>query len=982
MIVRTGYSFRQAAGAIDEVISRIVETGSKDACICDIASTFGFLRWKKEAEKAGLKVSFGIELAVSTERQAKKPNSDNWRFIAKDTIKPINDLAKLATSQYRYKPLLSINQAYSSDCFKIIGPNPYWVHDNEYSWIKPKEDLFIALGPSTSKYIAQKALERGFEFISVSDNRYPRKEDAGFYEVLCGRNASLQTYDQHIQSSDEWRESVSHLGLTKELIESSISNRQSVMDNSTATLLKASLPKISWPKSLRQLCEEGAIKLKCDLTAPVYKERIDRELDMISAKGFDDYMQIIADLMTFARSRMRCGPGRGSSAGSLVCYLTGITTVDPIKHDTIFERFIDVTRSDMPDVDCDFSDTNRYMVFDYLKEKYGPDKVAKLGTVAMFQPKSALAEVGGALRIPPWKLDAVSQSLIERSSGDARAEDTLEDTIKSMPSGIALLKEFPESIIATRFEGHPRHAGIHAAGIILSEEPISKYVAINGLNDAIMADKKDAESGYDFLKIDALGLTQLSVFEDCLKLAGLPNDYLETIPLEDDEAFKIIRENKFSGIFQFMGMALQSIAKQIYVDRFEDFAAITSLARPGPLASGGAHEWVRRRNGTHKVTYDHPLIEPHLEKTFGMIVYQENVLQIGRQVGNLSWEQVTLLRRAMSKTMGVEYMNQFGDEFKKGAEENGITDEAVRNKIWKDLVMFGAYGFNRSHAIAYGMISYQCCYLKAKYPFEFAAATLSHESDPAKQILMLRELVAEGYEYVPINKNISGDQWSVGFINDVGELEPIENAKMLSPNSIKRRVLVGPLSNVKGIGPKLSSTIISDRNKGVFSARAEKILKEPKTDLDSLFPISDAFNRLIPDPSARNIHTKPTPIGKIISTGNKYEVLIFCVFTKINPRDENERVIIERRGYEIKDDMTASLNLQAADDTGQIFCKINRFMYKKLGQDIIDRGGVGKHLYVVKGKVFDGSFLGISADAIRYIGPISGKDEIKESVCK
>jgi DNA-directed DNA polymerase III PolC len=815
----------------------------------------------------------------------------------------------------------------------------------------------------------------GFKFIAVTENRYPRKEDAGFYEVLCGRNASLQTYEQHILSDDEWRRSIRHLNLPERIAEEALNNRQFVMENSTATLQKASLPIVKWPKTIRQLCEEGAVNLNCDLTDPVYKERLDRELDMISAKGFDDYMQIIADLMTFARGRMRCGPGRGSSAGSLVCYLTGITTIDPIFHDTIFERFIDVTRNDLPDVDCDFSDTNRYMVFDYLKDKYGADRVAKLGTVAMFQPRSALAEVGSALKIPGWKLDAVSQSLIERSSGDARAEDTLEDTIMTMPSGIALLKEFPESIIATRFEGHPRHAGIHAAGIILSEKPIAEYVAINGLNGAIMADKKDAEGGYDFLKIDALGLTQLSVFEDCLRMAGLPSDYLENIPLEDDEAFKILRDGKFSGIFQWMGMALQSITKQIYVDRFEDLAAITSLARPGPLASGGAHEWVRRRNGTHPVTYDHPLIQPHLEKTFGMIVYQENVLQIGRQVGNLSWEQVTLLRRAMSKTMGVEYMNQFGDEFKKGAEANGITDEAVRNKIWKDLVMFGAYGFNRSHAIAYGMISYQCCYLKAKYPFEFAAATLSHESDPAKQILMLRELVEEGYDYVPIDKNISGNQWSVGFINANGDLEPIENAKMLGANSIKRRVLVGPLSNVKGIGPKLSNKIISDREEGIFSPRAEKILKNPKTNLDSLFPIRDAFNRLIPDPSTRNIFTKPIPIGKIVSTGQKYDVLVFCIFTKINPRDEEERVLVERRGYHITDGMTSSLNLQAADDTGQIFCKINRFNYKRMGQDIIDRGGVGKHLYVVKGKVFNGSFLGISVDAVRYIGPLNEKDE-------
>lgn len=971
MFCRTGYSFRRAAGSIEEVIERLKELNITKAAIADTSSTFGFSDWDDKCKKAGIKPVFGVELFVSDDRHQKKPMYDGWRFISKDKIKPINDLVGIATRQFRYVPLLNVKQAYEANCFRIIGSNPFWFSNSEFDFVKPNEDIFMSLGPSSNKYIINKALNEGWEFVSLSDNRFPIKEDDGFYEVLVGRNANMQTYDQHIQSQEEWLKSIEHLDLSDKIIERSIANREYILEHSTAKLLKASLPKVNWPKSLRQLCEEGAIKLNCDLSQTAYKERLDRELNMIASKDFDDYMLIVADLMTFARSKMQVGPGRGSSAGSLVCYLTGITTIDPIFHDTVFERFIDVTRADPPDIDVDLSDVNRHLSFEYLKDKYGADKVAKLGTVAFFQPRSALAEVGGALNIPKWKLDSVSESLIKRSSGDARAEDTLEDTIRTMPSGIKLLEEFPEAIIATRFEGHPRHSGIHAAGAVISSEPMTEYVAVDELSGAAMCDKKSAETKYNFLKLDILGLTQLSVFEDCLKLVGLPKDYLEHIPLEDDSAFKILRDGKYSGIFQVNGMAVQSITNQFHVDHFEDIAAITSLARPGPLSSGSAHEWVKRRNGVNKTTYDHPLLEPFLNKTYGLMIYQEQILQIGRNIGNLSWETVTLLRRAMSKTMGAEFMNKFGDEFKKGAEANGITDEATRNKIWKEITLQGAYLFNRSHAIAYGLISYQCCYLKAHYPFEFAAATLSHEMDPAKQIIMLREMVAEGYTYKPVDKNISGDKWSVGIVNEDGTLSKVENAKMISSNSAKRRVLVGPLSNVKGIGPKLSNTIISERGEGKFSARAEKILNDPKTSLDSLFPIKDAFHRLMPDPMARNIHTKPTPIGNIVSTGQKYDVLIFCVFTKINVRDENERVMIERRGYELKDGKTASLNLQAADDTGQIFCKINRHDYKKFGQDIIDRGGVGKHCYVIKGKVFDGSFLGISVEAVRYIGPIN-----------
>lgn len=946
--VRTGYSFRSAAGKMEDVIDRLKEIGATHAPITDRASTFGFYRWKKLAEKAGLIPVFGVELAVTNSINAKKPSADHWTFIAKDDIGAINKLVEKATMQFRYQPLLTVEDAIASTgTIKVMGHRP----QIDFA-AGPLDDVYASLGPSSPKGLIRLALASSWPLAATSDNRFVRASNRGFYEVLTGRNAEVQTYDQHIQSEQEWRESISHLGLTEEQVESALANSRTILGQSTATLRKANLPHPERPDTLLNMCIAGAEALGCNLDDPVYAARLKRELELIEVKGYEDYFYIVSDICSWARARMIVGPARGSSCGSLVCYLLGITTIDPIPHGLIFERFIDINRSDMPDIDIDFSDQQRYMVFEYINQKYGADKAARLGTVAMFQPRSALTEVGTALRIPKWKCDAVAESLIERSSGDSRALQTLEDTLNTMPAGKTLLADHPESLIVTQFEGHPRHYSQHAAGIVIAERPITDFVAVDHRTGATMCDKKDAEDGYNLLKIDALGLTQLSVFEDCLELAGLPRGHLETLPLDDKAAFEVLNKAQWSGIFQWNGQALQSITKQFHVDRFDDIVSVTALARPGPLASGGAHEWIRRRNGTSPVTYPHPIFEPYMADTMGIVLYQEQVMEIGRNIGDLDWGQVTALRKAMSKSLGKEYFDQFGDPWKRGAIAKGV-DPVAADKIWDDLCAYGAWSFNKSHSVAYGLISYWCCWLKAHFPFEFAAATLSHENDPARQIQMLREMMLEGYDYIPVDANTSTNKWSVGMKDG-------------------KRVLVGPLSNVKGIGPKMVSQIIGDRSRGVkISERASKLLSNPVTPIDSLWPIRDAFSRIMPDPLERNIVTHPTPIVKVQIQPDDYDVMLFCTLSKINPRDENEVVIVARRGHEIKDGLTTSLNLQLTDDTDTIFGKINRFNYPKFGQQIVDRGRVGKALYAVKGTVRGGSsFRMVNIKNIRYIGDI------------
>lgn len=948
MRLRTGYSFRTAAGTLPAVMERVVANGWPVAPITDRASTFAWVRWEKLAKENGLRPVFGVELAVVESIHEKKPSVDHWTFLAIDDIAPINKLVALATQQFRYQPLLTYADAMAAEgVYRVVG------HKAKFDCFTPDERTFYGLSGASARGHIKRAQAAGLQIVATTDNYFPTPDDQGFYEVLCGRGASTQTYDQHIQSDEEWlQEALRRSGLGEGALKDALALRNDLWTSCKAELKAAEIVHPPRPKSLREMCEDGAAKLGVDLTDPIYEARLNRELELIEAKGFEDYFYLVADLCQWARKEMAVGPARGSSCGSLACYLLEITTVDPIPHGLIFERFIDINRSDLPDIDIDFSDQQRWRVFDYLSQTYGPERVARLGTVAMYKARSALQEAGAALRVPRWKCDAVAEALIERSSADSRATDTLEDTLKGTKPGRELMEEWPEMIVAAKMEGHPRHYSQHAAGAVVAAEPIINYVAVDHRTNATMCDKEDAEGRLGLLKIDILGLTQLSVLEDALMMAGLTMQDLERAPTDDPAAFAVLNRGEFSGIFQWNGNALQSLTKQVTVDRFDDIVAISALARPGPLATGGSTEWTRRRMSGVVPPGIHPMLDELTKDTYGIVIYQEQVMRIVREMGNLSWEDTSSVRKGMSKARGNEFFAQFKAKFVKGAGENGVPQDKAE-EIWDQINTFGAWAFNKSHAVAYGYISYWSCWMKAHYPFEFAAAVLSHESDPVRQIEILREMKAEGYDYVPVDAEQSIDKWTAGYRDG-------------------KKVLIGPLQNVKGIGPKMVQQIIGARKRGEpMPSRAQKLLANPVTDIDSLTPISDAVKRHMPDPAERNIHTPATPIGDLKPSKESYEVLVFCTPIKINPRDENEEGNVQRRGGSlITDGKTDFLQLRLADDTGTIMGKVNRFNFERLGEQIINKGRPGKSLWAFKGKVFTvgDNFMVLSINQARYIG--------------
>ena len=946
MVCRTGYSFKKAYGHLEDVLLRLKECGYPAAPIADFNSTFGFVRWDKLCQKAGIKPVFGVELAVSAAIGEKKPTVDHWTFIAKESLKPLHELVAQATLGRSKEPMISYAEALAAPgVIKIAG------HMARLDEMRLEDDLYIGLSPAVNKGFFRQALEAGYSFIAKSDNLYPRAEDKEAYRVTLGRRANTQTYPQLILTDEEWNAALDFVPGDERA--AAIVNRGKVLEASTAKLIKSNLPKTTKDKTLRQLCEEGAKALGVNLADPVYAERLDREIRMIEEKDFTDYIFIIADLVTWAKQRMVVGPARGSSCGSLVCYLTGITSVDPIPYGLIFERFIDVNRNDLPDIDIDFSDDRREAVFAYAERKYGRAYVGRLGTVGVFRARSALNQIGTGLNIPQWLTSKVADNAIVYADGDDRVYDTLEDTFEQTVDGHKLIAEYPEARIATKVEGHPNTDSQHAAGIVISDKPLTEYVAIDSAQKSIMCDKKDAEA-LNLLKIDALGLRQLSIFERCLELIGKPDisGVLEKIPLNDPKAFDVLNNGYYSGIFQFDGAALKSLTKQVRVTDLEDLIALTSLARPGPMASGGAAEWVRRKNGA-QVSYYHSCFEPILKDTLGIIVYQEQVMRIGREVGDMTWAEVTDLRRAIGKKLGAAQMASFKDKWAKGALERGVQPSII-DHVWNDICTFGAYGFNRSHAVAYSIVSYWCCWLKAYHPVEFAAATLDAKTEASKQLQILRELKAEGVDYVPVDPDHSGAKWE---IKEEGD----------------RKILVGPLTQIKGIGPVAVKDIIDSRKTGKELSKSKRaLLEKAKTEIDSLYPIAAMVKRLHPDLAAINIVSEPTPISKVQCGETHGPVVVIGIINRINLKNENSPEAIQQRGRPVQGPETA-LNMFVGDDHDEIFVKVDRYKFEDMGKPIFEKARPGKSLYAFKGTCPNG-FRMISVQQVKYLGEIEDAD--------
>lgn len=930
---RTEYCFRKAFGPVPSVI----EACSGDSLGIADSGTWGHVAFSKACKAAGKKPILGVEVSVVEDATDRSKQPANLMcFLARNNsgLEEVYSLVTKSTSKenFYYFPRLSYSDLFdiSENVIILSGTHPMW----GMLPLARKDTLYIELNPMSSRKAVEFAEAKGFKLVATSDNYYPKVTDKKAYEVLAGMNRTDRTAPMHILDDWSWKDAVPWGP------QSAIDNTHEIAGMCNASLPVAQMVAFHSEKTLETLCRDGAKKLGIDLEDETYESRLRREIDMIASKGFEDYFFVIADMIDYAKQHMLVGPARGSSAGSLVCYLTGITDIDPIKHDLLFERFIDITRADLPDIDIDFQDDRREMVFEYLRKKYGAEKVAHLGTVSRYKAKSTIAEVAKGLGIPAWEVNDLKGAIIERSGGDSRAAFCILDTFQELDVGKQVLEKYPQMKVAASMENHARHSGIHAAGILVTEEPVSKYCSVSGQNGAGQIDKKDAED-LNLLKIDALGLRTLSVLQDVLNQAGWSREQLVNFPLDDEAAFAVLNEERYAGIFQFEGYALQSVTRQMKVHNFEDIAAITALARPGPLNSGGTTEYIKRHTGAAPVEYLHPLTETITKVTNGVVVYQEQVMMIGRDVGGLSWEDVSSLRKAMSKSLGQEFFDTYFEKFKEGAEKNGINEDKARY-IWDHINTMGSWAFNRSHAVAYGLVSYWCCVLKSRFPLEYAAACLRNVKDDEQAVRLLREVVREGLSYKSIDKFKSTENWSV----QGGEL-------------------IGGLIGVKGIGPKMAQDIINRRSLGQpLTPRQDKLLSAGETPYDDIFECERRFGHIKADPAAHKIVSPITDITDL-DADKPGTFVFFGKLKEKNLRDMNEVVNLAKRNGRRVENNNLWLNITAEDDTGPVICTIDRFKYSKMGKPIVEEGRIGDW-YLIKGTI-KGGFRKIYVDKLRKL---------------
>ncbi len=795
-----------------------------------------------------------------------------------------------------------------------IGPRPgllrHWADD------------FPAVATASPTYpsIEHKA---GYDLVrSVAEGRSFGDGGGGGYHML--RRSELESLWASIglEPKEEWFE-----------------NAEKIAGNCNANIARATNIKPRVTDTLEVLAERGAKHRGISLEGS-YGERLRHELHVIRDKAFEDYFLFVADVVEWAKERMFVGPCRGSSGGSLLCYLLGITELDPIKYGTLFERFLDVSRDDWPDIDIDFPDTKRDEVFEYLREKYGAEHVARLGTISKFGGKSAINDTGRALGIAYNVTRDINNGFDDRS---------LEDFFQAPPDDLkSVIADNPDIQKAVLLDGRSRHTGVHAAGVCVTNEPITNYGVVNR-DGTISMDMKVAED-QGLLKLDALGLRTLSVIEDCCEQAGIDAASLHQLSFDNQEVFDVFNKDQVTGVFQFSGPAVRSLMRQITVDRFDDLCALISLARPGPLVGGAAANWTKRRSGEVDFEYAHPILERATSNTFGTIVYQEQAMEIVRHLGGFNDIEVNGFRRACGKkdpealrSYREMFLETAIDKFKEHLKFVAVGDDELvdieieedivgqaceaANKLWDEMCDFGSYAFNYSHAVGYSMISYQCAYLKLHFPMQFAVAQLRNATNEDEGKAMLRELVADGHIIVPFDHLLSEADWS------------IQDGK-----------LIGGFTAVKGVGPLTAAKFMMMREeKGddwlshLTPAQRAKLTKEFNTPWDDLNRRGKQYAALYKNPDAPSEWFSNGVTGPILTLDAIPETKgNYCFIATLT-----------RRQLRTKEDGTVFLNLYWEDDTGDAGSTISKLKFPAMGKPLMEIPDAEGRDYLVRATIIN-----------------------------
>ncbi|SDN05359.1 DNA polymerase III subunit alpha [Sediminibacillus halophilus] len=811
--VRSGYSLMKSTIHISQLVEKAGELGYESLALTDEAVFHGTVPFYQACIAKGIKPILGMVVELEVERLP--------IILLAQSNQGYQQLLKLSTDlQLEESGSTSIDQLadFVKDVTGIIPMTKHFLESFSFEYLSDlfqrsqglfrQEDFYLGIDSSVGESTDLESWKRfsqtaGIPAIAVNDVRYLRESDRYAYDVLLSmRKGEKWVPETKHEDTADFLKSKQELQDAFQFWPEALYKTGEVAAkcNVELQLDRRMLPSYPVPgegsadEYLNKLCYDFIFEKYGHVTEQV-KKRLDYELEVIRSMQFSDYFLIVWDFIRFAKQNgIMVGPGRGSAAGSLVAYVLGITEVDPVKYDLLFERFLNPERVSMPDIDVDFSDIRREEVIQYVKNKYGPDHVAQIITYGTFAARSLIRELIKTLQIDQqdaaFILKEIPHHTSQSISDIVRASESIMNYANKSPKLQTLFK------VASRLEGLPRHVSTHAAGIVISEEPLVHHVPLiaghNGVALTQFAMKELETIG--LLKMDFLGLRNLSLLEritDSIERKEKLEIDLEDIPLNDEATFQLLRRGQTNGVFQLESKGMQSVLTDLQPTSFEDVVAVNALYRPGPMQYISVY--VERKHNRESVQYPHPDLKPILEKTYGVLVYQEQIMQIANKMAGFSLGQADILRRAVSKKQH-SVMQEQEQAFLKGCLANGY-DQKAAHQIFDWIVRFSNYGFNRSHAVAYSMISYQLAYLKAHFPAHFMAEIMGAAAGQQEKIqLYINEAKQLNIKVLPPSINRSFGRFNV------------EN----------RHIRMGMLS-IKGVGGQAVKEIVQERkNNGPY----------------------------------------------------------------------------------------------------------------------------------------------------------------------
>ncbi len=765
------YSLLDGACRISDIPKRAKECGHTAVALTDHGVMYGVIAFYNECKAQGIKPIIGCEVYVASGSRFEKN-------ISKNTSK-YHHLVLLCENEIGYKNLMyMVSKGFTEGFYAkprvdmellrshseglialsacLAGKVPSLLLKGEYQEAKAaavelsdifgKDNFYIELQDhdiNEQKQIIPElvkiAEECGLGLVATNDCHYLYREQAQTQAVLMciqtnssildGRPIGFETDEFYYKNSDEMR---MRFGRYKGAIENTV--RIAERCNVEFSFEGYKLPKYSTPNGisasecLNDLTQSGIERRLSNGTLnfcdkeKVYRERVEYELGVIESMGYSDYFLIVADYVSYAKKNsIPVGPGRGSGAGSLVAFLIGITDVDPIKFDLLFERFLNPERVSMPDFDIDFCYNRRDEVIKYMYDKYGEDHVSQIIAFGTLGAKAVVRDVGRVMGMSYSDVDVVAKAIPRDPNITLSAALELPD-LKELYEDSPQTKKLIDT--ALELEGMPRNVTVHAAGLVVSDKPITEYVPLAMSNDTIVTQfDMDTVAKLGLLKFDFLALRYLTIIDDACKTIceQIPNFNINNVPLDDEQTYKTIASGNTLGLFQLESGGMRQMLIELAPDRFEDIIAAIALYRPGPMDS--IPQYIEARHNADKITYAHPLLKSILASTYGCIVYQEQVMSIFRTVAGYTYGHADVVRRSISKKKG-DVLKAERESFIGGAVNNGI-EKSIAEKLFDDMASFANYAFNKSHAAAYALISYRTAYLKTHYPCEYAAALIT-----------------------------------------------------------------------------------------------------------------------------------------------------------------------------------------------------------------------------------------------------------------